>query len=284
MISFYLMKLAATLKIIRPINLVITFFSVIIAAVISSSLSGISIEVILIAFSVTFSFAAGNVINDIIDFEIDKINRPERVLPQGLLTINFVKVLYVIFISLSLILATIISLEILIIVISLNLLLLLYSTHFKKVILFSNFVVAFATSTPLLLGSIAVHNINEGLIPAGFAFFTNFIREIVKDVEDIEGDRLNDIQTFPQVVGVKRSIRFIMGLVVLIIILDMFPFILGVYSAEYFAIIMTFVNPIFVYILKLLYNNTQLITLKRSSNLVKLNMILGLVAILIGAQ
>lgn len=278
------MRYISIIKIIRPINLAITFFSVMIAVIVSSSLSQINLDVFLLAFSLIFSVAAGNIINDIIDFEIDKINKPERVLPKGLISIPFAKGLYIFLILLSLILAAIISLDILIVLIGLNLLLLIYSTHLKKIILLSNFIVAFATTLPFILGGIVVNNFEAGLIPAGFAFFTNFIREIIKDIEDIKGDSSKGIQSFPQVGGIKKSIYFVMGLIVLIIILDTFPFLFGVYNAEYFVIIMTFVNPIFVYVLKLLYNNNDLITLKKTSNLVKLNMILGLIAILIGAQ
>lgn len=277
------MKLTAIIKILRPINLIITFISVIISAIISSSFSQITFEVFLMALSVTFSFAAGNVINDVIDFEIDKINRPERVLPQGLLTILSAKILYISSILLSLILAAIISLEILIIMIGLNLLLLLYSTHLKKVILLSNFIVAFATAVPLVLGGIVVGNFEGGLIPAGFAFFTNFIREIIKDIEDIKGDSSKGVATFPQNVGINRSIYVVILLVITLIVLDTFPFVFSIYNVEYFVIIMTFVNPLLVYIIKLLYTNRELSNLRKTSNLLKLTMILGLIAILVGA-
>lgn len=278
------MNTSAVIKILRPINLAITFFSVVIAAVISSSFANLDVYVYIMALLVTFSFAAGNVINDVIDFEIDKINRPERVLPQGLISISFAKGMYVFFVLCSLILAVIISVEVLAILIGLNLLLLLYSTNFKKVILLSNFVVAFATAFPLVLGGIVVDNFMGGLIPAGFAFFTNFIREIIKDIEDIKGDSSEGVQTFPQKVGIDKSIYFVFVLLVLLIILDTFPFLFDIYNAEYFVIIMVVVNPIFVYIIKLLNSQKDLQALRKSSSLIKLSMIIGLVAILIGAQ
>lgn len=278
------MNTSAVIKILRPINLAITFFSVVIAAVISSSFTNLDIYVYVMALSVTFSFAAGNVINDVIDFEIDKINRPERVLPQGLISISSAKGMYVFSVLCSLILAAIISIEVLVILIGLNLLLLLYSTNLKKTILLSNFVVAFATAFPLVLGGIVVNNFMGGLIPAGFAFFTNFIREIIKDIEDIKGDSSEGVKTFPQKVGIDKSIYFVFILIVLLIILDTFPFLFDIYNAEYFVIIMVVVNPIFVYIIKLLNREKDLKTFRKSSGLIKLSMIIGLVAILIGAQ
>jgi geranylgeranylglycerol-phosphate geranylgeranyltransferase len=185
-----------------------------------------------------------------------------------LISITFAKGLYAVSVICSLVLAAIISAEVLVILIGLNLLLLLYSTNLKKIILLSNFVVAFATAFPLVLGGIVVNNFMGGLIAAGFAFFTNFIREIIKDVEDIKGDSSEGVQTFPQKVGIDKSIYFVTVLLVLLIILDTFPFLFHIYNAEYFVIIMVVVNPIFVYIIKL----------------IKLSMVIGLIAILIGAQ
>ena len=278
------MLFSAIFKIIRPINLAITFFSVIIAAVISASISQLNFDVFLISLSVTISFAAGNIINDIIDFEIDKINRPERILPRGLLSISFVKSFYIVLVLISLFLAAVISVQFLVILISLNLLLLLYSTHLKSVILLSNFIVAFATAFPLVLGGLVVNNIEGGLIPAGFAFMTNFIREIIKDVEDIKGDSSEGVKTFPQFVGIKKAITFTISLIILLMILDTLPFLLSIYNVEYFVLIMIFVNPVFVYIIKLLFGNNDLVTINKVSSLLKLNMIIGLIAILIGAQ
>lgn len=277
------MKLIAIIKIIRPINLLITFLSVIISAVISASFDSLSLIVILTALSVTFSFAAGNVINDVIDFEIDKINRPERVLPLGLMSLKSAKGLYFITVGISLLLSALVAVEILVIMIFLNLLLLLYSTNLKRIILLSNFVVAFATAFPLVLGGIVVENFFGGLIPAGFAFFTNFIREIIKDSEDIKGDSIIGVKTFPQQFGLDFSVALIISLIILLIVIDMLPFFYRIYSAEYFVLITILVNPLFVFVIKLLYNNKELATLRRASNLIKINMMLGLLAILIGA-
>ncbi|MDZ7766099.1 MAG: geranylgeranylglycerol-phosphate geranylgeranyltransferase [Melioribacteraceae bacterium] len=258
--------------------------SVIIAAIISSSFLELDFDVFIIALSVTFSFAAGNVINDIIDFETDKINRPERVLPKELLTIAFAKGLFVFLFIVSITLPFLVSIVFVVILFALNLLLLLYSTHLKKAPLLSNLVVAFATAVPLVLGGLAMDNIQGGLIPAGFAFFTNFIREIIKDIEDIKGDSSIGVKTFPQIAGVKTTVHFSALLIILLIILATFPYVYGIYNVEYFLIIMVVVNPILVYALKLIYSSLTLVTIRKISNLLKGSMIFGLFAILIGAQ
>lgn len=278
------MKLLAIIKITRPINFVITFLSVIIAAMISSSISDIGVNVLLLAFSLGFTLIAGNVINDIIDFEIDKVNRPERALPKELLSIDFAKGIYVFSISTALLTALLISIYFFFIIAALNILIVFYSTHLKTIILISNLTVAIATATPFIFGGLVVNNVEGGIIPAVFAFFTNFIREIIKDMEDIKGDSSKGVITFPQKVGINKAVYFTSILIILLILLTSFPFVFGIYNAEYFVIIMVFVNPVFVYTLKLLYTNRDLSTFKKVSSLIKLNMILGLIAILIGAQ
>jgi len=277
------MTVSAIIKIVRPINLIITLFSVVIAAAISSSFSQLNADVVIIAFSVVFSFAAGNVINDVIDFEIDKINRPDRVLPKGLITITQAKMFFILFVIISLFLSYLISLKFFSILIFLNMLLFLYSTHFKGIILLSNLVVAFATSFPLVLGGLVVGYVEGGLIPAAFAFLTNFIREIIKDMEDVKGDKLKGIKTFPQIAGLNKATDFNIILLISLIFLDMLPFIFDIYGIEYFVIIMVFVNPIFFYTMFIIYKSNELSTLRKASNLIKLNMLIGLVAILIGA-
>lgn len=278
------MKLLAIINITRPINFVITFLSVIIAAMISSSISDIGVNVLLLAFSLGFTLIAGNVINDIIDFEIDKVNRPERALPKELLSIDFAKGIYVFSIITALLTALLISIYFFFIITAFNILIGFYSTHLKKTILISNLTVAIATATPFILGGLVVNNVEGGIIPAGFAFFTNFIREIIKDIEDIKGDSSEGVRTFPQKVGINKAVYFSSILIILLILLTSFPFVLGIYNAEYFVIIMVFVNPVFIFTLKLLYTNRDLPTFKKVSSLIKLNMILGLIAILIGAQ
>ena len=84
MISFTL----NTIKLVRPLNCLITFLSVLIGGFIISE-SAININLLLIAsISASLITAAGNVINDIYDIELDKISHPERPLPLNNLSIS----------------------------------------------------------------------------------------------------------------------------------------------------------------------------------------------------
>ncbi|MCU0333010.1 MAG: UbiA family prenyltransferase, partial [Ignavibacteriaceae bacterium] len=91
-------KLTAIIKIIRPLNFLITFASVIVAAVICSPDKFPELNAFLAAFAASFALAAGNIINDIYDIDIDKINRPLRPLPSQKITIKEAYSFYFIFI------------------------------------------------------------------------------------------------------------------------------------------------------------------------------------------
>lgn len=120
------------------------------------------------------------------------------------------------------------------------------------------------------------------IIPALFAFLINLIREIVKDMEDVEGDRKADAITFPIKFGVQKTKFLILGIAISLVIFTLYPFLTNLYKIEYFIIAMIIVNPILVYSMKLLFETETRGSLNKISNLLKLNMVFGLIAIYFG--
>jgi len=94
-------KLIAIIKIARPLNFLITFASVIVTAVICLPYKTLGLNVFIAAFAASLVMASGNIINDIHDIEIDKINKPLRPLPSGKITIKEAYGLYIFFIAIS---------------------------------------------------------------------------------------------------------------------------------------------------------------------------------------
>ena len=270
-------------KIIRPINCVITFITILIAGLICGIGAFSYTNIILAAFSGSFVAAAGNIINDYFDIEIDRINRPDRVLPSGELSIRFSINLYLIISASALYLSSLINLESIVIVIISSVLVLLYSYKLKNTPLVGNFIVAFLTGLAFIYGSIAVDNFLCGIIPALFALLINFMREIVKDIEDMKGDKAAEILTYPIKYGVDASITIVIFTAILLIISTTIPFLLQIYSIEYFLYVMPVVNGLLVYIIKELKTDQSQINLRKISNLLKLNMVLGLIAIILGS-
>jgi len=275
-------KISTVYKIIRPVNFLITFFSILVGAIICST--GIFPIVIILcaALSGATAAASGNVINDIFDIQIDNVNRPDRPLPKGNISIKEALILYITLLLISLISACIVSLNALIIDISALVLLFLYSYKFKKVILLSNFIVAFLTGLAFIYGGIAVYNFKAAIIPALFAFLINFIREIVKDMEDIKGDIKSGVSSFPHRYGFSRAKLVITVLSLLLIAATFYPSVTRIYSIEYLLIIVVIVDPFLIYNLILLFKDDSPLVLNKVSFILKLNMVFGLAAIYLG--
>ncbi|MEJ2104352.1 MAG: geranylgeranylglycerol-phosphate geranylgeranyltransferase [Ignavibacteriaceae bacterium] len=237
-------KFKAILKLIRPINAVVTFVSVIVAAIICASGEILWIPVLLASFAAVFTLAAGNLINDIFDIEIDKVNRPDRQIPSGKITYK--------------------------------------EAFLKRIPLAGNVVVAFLTGLVFIYGGVAIGNPVAAVIPALFAFLINLIREVVKDMQDVEGDKKSGIKTFPIKFGFQKSKVLILLLTISLILYTLYPFLFRIYKIEYFIVVMLIVNPLLVYCLKILFSVHSEESLIKISNLLKLNMIFGLIAIVLG--
>ncbi len=275
-------KIFAYIKISRPINLLITFLVIIVACIISINGNYSVFKIILAGLTGALTASTGNVINDYYDINIDKINRPDRVLPKGELTLKEALGFYIFLSIISLLLSIFIGLIALLEVFFASALLYLYSYKLKKIPLLGNFVVAFLTGFAFIYGGISVNNSEDAMIPALFALLINFIREIVKDMEDIEGDKQQGINSYPAIHGFKKAKMIIVFITIVLIILTVFPFINGLYAIEYFLIVMVIVNPLLVYIVKSLFDNDSTKNLNKLSNLLKLDMVIGLTAIFLG--
>ncbi len=275
-------KLTAIVKIIRPLNFLITFISVILAAILCHPSEFSFVKILSAALAAGLTAASGNIINDIYDIEIDKVNRPLRPLPSNKIKIKEAYGLYILLVVISIILSYLVSEVALVIVLISILLLFLYSKYLKRILLVGNIIVAFLTGLVFIFGGVVVENPIAAIVPAVFAFLINLIREIVKDMEDVEGDSKAGVTTFPIRFGFKNSRSLIVTLTFLLILFTFFPFVTKLYKIEFFILVMVVVNPILVYCLKILFENNSDKNLKKVSNLLKLDMIIGLIAIYLG--
>ncbi len=190
--------------------------------------------------------AAGNIINDIYDVEIDKINKPKKVLINKKISERTANrlfiVLNVIGVAIGFYLANSIgksSFAALFIVLSA--LLYLYASYLKGMLLIGNLLISFLVAMSLiivalfdLLPAITAQNqtVQSAVFKivlhyALFAFFINLIREIVKDLQDINGDKNGGMNTLAIALGRKRTILivFILGVfMVLGVVLYMYEY------------------------------------------------------------
>lgn len=230
--------------------------------------------------------AAGNTINDLKDIELDRINRPGRVLVRGALSRQFARNLAIGLNLLALALAACVSLWLTGVALATILLLLAYNLKLKQIPVIGNLSVALLAGMTFITGGIAVDaylafRLPGPIIPAAFAFFFHLVREIVKDVQDIEGDRRAGVKTLPQVIGISASLLVALGLFAILTFLTCLPIFYGWFGTTYKVIAIYVVDLPLLALLILLWGNPSRLMLGVGSAALKLGMILGLVALVL---
>lgn len=275
-------KILAIIEISRPLNLLITFAVIVVSAVICSEGFKFTATILFGAISAMLVAASGNIINDYYDYKIDKINKPYRPIPSGRINRKESLIIYIQFIITSIIISSLVSIAALLLVIVTIALLFFYSLYFKRIPLIGNLAVSVSTGLAFIFGGIIVGNINAAIIPAGFAFLINLIREVVKDIEDMDGDKKNEIHTFPIIYGLKSTKTFLTFLSIILFISTLIPFVFSIYKIEYYLIILFGVNLPLIYFLREVYSKLFLKKLSKLSLMLKIVMMFGLLAIFLG--
>lgn len=270
------------IKLTRPFNGVISFISILLAIYIAGGVSISLINYIIAATAGMLTGAAGNVINDYFDVEIDKINRPDRMIASGKISTTSALNFYLMLIVSALILSLFLNMEAFVVVTVASLFIFLYSSMWKKLPLIGNVVVSSVTGFAFIYGGIVVGNILPTIFPALFAFMTTLIREIVKDIQDIKGDKARDLKTFPISYGAKKSVKLINILTLILILMTTFPFFLSLYKIEFLVFVMLIVNPLLIRTVKMLSVAKTSNDFYKVSSLIKIVMILGIIGIILG--
>jgi geranylgeranylglycerol-phosphate geranylgeranyltransferase len=169
-----------------------------------------------------------------------------------------------------------------IIAFSISLLLFFYSYRLKRLPLIGNLAVSFSTGMAFIYGGIAVHRVVETLIPAIFAFFYHFGREIIKDIQDREGDTSEKARTFPIIYGNRLSLILTTLNFALLTVLVFLPFLFGWYGIKYILVILFGVYPVIFFSVWSMWRNQTPGNLGFISNLLKADMLVGLLAIYLG--
>ena len=84
-----------------------------------------------------------------------------------------------------------------------------YSTHLKSKPLIGNLVVSLIIGLSFIFCGTAFGKITPMWTPGFLAFSLTLIREIIKDIADIEGDRIANCKTYPIQNGVKATVKLI---------------------------------------------------------------------------
>ncbi len=207
----------------------------------TGSLTAKAVNVALAVAATVLAVGAGNAINDYFDRDIDRINRPDRAIPRGAVTpreaLAFSVVLFVAAVACALLLPTLA-----IVIAFVNLVALVaYTQLFKGLPGVGNVVVAYLTGSTFLFGGTAVasgtRQFGTVLLLAVLAGVATLTREIVKDVEDIDGDRAEGLRTLPITVGERRSLAFGAVVMAAAVVASAIPFVAGIFGLSYLAVV-----------------------------------------------
>ena len=275
-------KLFAYITIIRPLNVILGGLTIVISSFIVKYNGPISF-VIFAVLVVMFYTAGANTLNDYFDYKIDKINRPDRAISSGLVLRRHA----LIFSLFAFILGTLFALQLnknsQLVSIGISLPLIIgYNAKLKYFPLIGNIVVALILSLSFIYAGFIFDNIKPLIIPAVLAFSLTLIREIVKDMADVIGDKSVGLKTFPIIYGENKTIVLCTVLSALLGIGSFVPFITGYYNIFYgILLILTVEIPLAVVVI-LLLNKPNILTAKRSTKLLKFCTLGGLFSIYIG--
>jgi geranylgeranylglycerol-phosphate geranylgeranyltransferase len=199
------MSLAGLFYITRPVNSAAAGLAVIVAYLIAT---GTVIFGVLLLFSIAALItAAGNVINDYFDVEIDRVNRPDRPIPSGQVRLPAARA-YAVTLFLAGILVCLFTNELCIAIAVFNsLILIAYAARLKRTPLLGNLTVSYLSASMFLFGGAfdGLQGLFRVMPFAVMTFFAMLARELVKDAEDVEGDRASGPVTIPILYGVTAT-------------------------------------------------------------------------------
>lgn len=238
------------LKLIRLPNLLMVLLTMVLTkyTLIHNSLSSnyiTHLNFIFLLISVLSITAGGYIVNDIFDVEADRINKPSKVIIENSILKKNAWISYLILTSIGLVIGGYLAFTsnsfilFLIFIFSIQGLF-IYSSHLKKKVLLGNLTVSFFVALSIglvyitnslnlqpnktiweaiensLTDSIAIILVGAYMF---FSFLTTLIREIIKDIEDIKGDKVINAKTLPIVLGRKRANRVALGCSILLILM-----------------------------------------------------------------
>lgn len=291
-------------KIIRPLNLLLILVTQVLIKWVLFSAFNIAFtlqltEFILLLLATLFIAAGGNIINDIFDVAIDKINKPTKVVVGKTISekaaYNYYFITTIIGVALGFILCNKIEKPSLtIIFIAIALLLYWYATFLKSMLLIGNLLISILVAASIFI--IILFDIYPALniwdkptqllltktifIYAVVALYLNFIREIIKDIQDINGDKNGNRKTLPIVLGIQRTknIVLVLGFIALFFC---FYFIYSTLYHYYFLLFyFTFLilAPLIIFLIKC-WEAKNINDFKTLSILLKIIMFLGVITL-----
>ena len=174
-----------------------------------------------------FCQASAFALNDYLDYEVDLANRRfDRPLVRGDLSRNSALLIGIVLAPLGFLSAYAISLNAFLLAFAITLLGYIYNVKLKEFGLLGNLYIAFSMCAPFIFGSVVATNAitPQIAILSLIAFLSGVAREIMKGIEDVEGDALRNVRTVARVKGVEFASKLSASLFLVAVALSFVPF------------------------------------------------------------
>jgi len=196
---------------------------------VDTKLSGLGFALLILA--TLCIAAAGNVINDIYDLEADLVNKPDKVIVGNSISEKTANTLFMVLniigVGLGLYLSHLVGRSgFFAIFVITSALLYVYASYFKGMLLVGNIIISILVAMSILI--VGLFELLPVITPqnqdtqvtmfkilwdyALFAFAINLLRELVKDLEDIDGDYKAQLNTLPIALGRERTSKIVFAL------------------------------------------------------------------------
>ena len=255
----------------------------------------------LICVSSVLIAAAGYIINDYFDLNIDQVNKPEKLVVDKVIKRRWTIFWHIAFSLTGVAIGFYVDYSTRIWLLGFSnaicvFLLFIYSTSLKRRFLAGNILISLLTSWVILVVAWCEYNhlikINSGLpadkilrdtfLYAGFAFVISLVREVIKDMEDIEGDRKYGCKTMPIIWGINATKVFVavwlMVLTGILIIIQVYALRLGWRLSVLYSLLLIIVPLILIF--KKLYSAKTAKDFHNISSLIKFVMFTGILSMI----
>jgi 4-hydroxybenzoate polyprenyltransferase len=274
------------LKLIRWKNLLIIVFTQYMAKVFLVGKGASPVDSILdwsqflITLSTVMVAAAGYIINDYFDVKIDQVNKPDEVIIGRFIRRRHAMFAHQILNVSAAVISFMVSFKVFVVNVIAMTVLWFYASVFKKKPFIGNFLVAGLTGASLVV--MAVYYTNNDLlinIYAVFAFGITLIREIIKDIEDIRGDKKFGSTTLPIIWGIRKTkyllFFFMAGFVATVMFMG------WTLGNRKLNIAFLLLGIPFIYMAFQVYSADRKLHFARLSSLIKIIMLLGILSMVV---
>jgi geranylgeranylglycerol-phosphate geranylgeranyltransferase len=294
-------KLRALWELMRLEHGVMLFLAILIGSLISQKTLynniNLPLQNIILTFcTALFLEASTFALNDYYDLKIDQINRrTDRPLVRGDLSPKTAMYLFYLLFPLGLVCSFFVNMTCFLIALVTALISVLYDMRMKKIKLIGNFYIAYIMAIPFIFGgatvlgndAFSIGTIDSAIyIIALIAFLAGAGREIMKDVMDYEGDRIQGVKSFPRYIGIRASNGVAAVFYIAAIALSFLPFFLTGFKLYYRDI--SYFIMVFITDTMLLSTSLQLVFKKKPNmgfyrKYTLIAIFIGLLAFLVGA-